>query len=146
MMNIRYQTGGKCFMTPVLWPSFQPENLRPNHQYQNFLNDWLEKTCEKIEHGDIALSECVFAYLTERILFHTNKISWDSVLKELLTDESGYPLAYSKQYGKRLYEFDGQWKQTTVHAIYYHYWILSHYDVSIEPYAALLEQMVQPSG
>jgi hypothetical protein len=44
-------------------------------------------------------------------------------MKDLLTDIDGRPLAYSKNYGKRLYRFEEQYLQSTIHAIHTRWWI-----------------------
>lgn len=133
-------------MYHVIWPQFTLDELIMADAHKTLILDWLNEIYENVENGDIALSECIFAYISEQLVHHKNKMQWDAVLKELLTDEDGIPLAYSKQYGKRLFGFNEQWKQTPVHAVYNHYWVLSQYGTPIDLYSHLIKQMIQPSG
>jgi len=58
----------------------------------------------------------------------------------------GKPIAYSEQYGRRLYQFT-HWTQTEVHAIHARQWIerASGQTTSMD-YPALIEELIQPSG
>jgi len=107
-------------MQHILWPEFDSKNVNIIETHKALMLEWLQTIYDSIEQGDIALSECAFAFISERLLFEENRMQWDTVLRELLTDDNCYPLAYSKQYGKRLFKFDNQWKQTPVHAVYNH--------------------------
>lgn len=133
-------------MDHILFPEFDPSAQHVVSAYRRYLEEWLGEMYEEIQNGDIALSQCVFAFLAEQLLYHENKLPWDTLLADYLTDENGNPLAYSEQYGSRLFGYTGQWKQTPIHAIYNHHWILSHYGADAEPYARLVLDHIQSSG
>lgn len=124
----------------------ESENLNVCNQYKDWINDWLYKINENIENECISSSECIQGLLCEKVIGKST-VDWKDVEESLLRDEKGRPLAYSEQYGKKLYKFDAQWKQMPVYAIYNSYWISRYYgSVDIGKYAAFIRTMIQPDG
>lgn len=99
----------------------EPGHLIPEHEA--YLHEWLVATRNDVEQGSVASSVCLQAALIELVTAGRLGTDWLGVLDEYLTDEAGDPLAYSEEYGKRLYKFADQWKQVTVHAIHTRWWI-----------------------
>lgn len=117
-------------------------------EYQQWLLDWLSQVEKNIEDGEVASSMCLQGVIVEIALFGETRLDWLAILDDFLTDESGFPLAYSERYGKRLCEFN-QWRQTPVHAIHTRYWIenaLGKIDLNHDYYAQLITSFIQPSG
>ena len=112
-----------------------------------WLKDWLTNIEEAIEHGSISSSECVQGLLSELLLYGEARYDWLSVERELLRDDAEYPMAYSKQYGRKLYKFDKQWRQMPVYAIYNSFWLNSYYgEVQVDKYQELIYNLIQPNG
>ena len=133
-------------MYHILWPTFNDNELIIPPAYRSFLADWLVEIYECIDRGDIAISQCITAFIAEILILGRNDMMWDAVLNELLTDDDGNPLAYSEQYGKRLYKYGNQWRQTPIYAIYDHYWIMSRMGESSDRYAEQIFRNIQDSG
>lgn len=130
---------------------FLPDKIEDNWYLALELKDWLENWLitieEQIEHGSISSSECIQGLLSELLLYGEDRYDWLSVERELLCDDTGNPMAYSEQYGKKLYKFDRQWKQMPVYAIYNSFWINSYYgEVQVDKYQELIYNLIQPNG
>ena len=69
--------------------------------------------------------------LAEILLYGKDKTDWLGILNAYLLDNTGNPLAYSEEYGKKLYKFS-QWKQIPVHAVHTHWWIGKFYGIKDE--------------
>lgn len=117
-------------------------------EYKGWLKEWLRKQDELIENEDLASSVCFQAVVSEVLLFGKPQRDWDGVFALYLTDQNGKPLAYSEKFGRRLYGFNSQWKQTPVHAVYTRYWFdtLLGSSANIQNYADLIESFIQPNG
>jgi hypothetical protein len=90
--------------------------------YEQYLAEWRETAINDAEHGVAAASICHQATLIDLVLEGSLRHDWLSVMADLLTHE-GRPIAYSVDYGKRLYKFEGQYLQSTVHSIHTRWWI-----------------------
>lgn len=124
------------------------EGLPIRPEYREWLLDWLSQAEKNIEDGEVASSMCLQGVIVETVLFGETRLDWIAILDDFLTDESGFPLAYSERYGKRLCEFN-QWRQTPVHAVHARYWIettLGKANPGIDLYARLITSFIQPSG
>lgn len=119
--------------------------LLPEHE--EWLKTWLYEVEQDIENGDTASSICLQGIISELVLFKEIRTDWLGILKEYLRDEIGNPIAYSREFGKRLYKFDGQWLQTPVHAAYTHWWIEKLlYGQPNDAYCNLIEGFIQDNG
>jgi hypothetical protein len=121
--------------------------LTPAHRA--WLQDWLQAIECDLEDGNIASSLCLQGMMAEIVLYGELRYDWPALFEEYLTDEAGNPLAYSENYGKRLYHFGAQWKQTPVHAVHTRFWVDRIYDPATtiqHLYVQLIESWIQPSG
>lgn len=130
---------------------FLPDKIEDNWylapELKAWLENWLITIEEQIEHGSISSSECIQGLLSELLLYGKDRYDWLSVERELLCDDTGNPMAYSGQYGKKLYKFDEQWKQMPVHAIYNSFWLNGYYgEVQVDKYQELIYNLIQPNG
>ena len=117
--------------------------LLPEHEA--WLTSWLEELELSIETGDIAASQCLQGAMGEILVHGSISTDWLGVMDEYLVREDK-PIAYSEQYGKRLYRFAG-WIQPEVHAIHARYWIEKACDRTESlDYPALVVEVIQPSG
>lgn len=135
--------------THVLIQDIDIHSLLLPPEYREWLTTWLRTVDEDIERGDIAASLCFQACLCEQLLLGELKHDWRGVFDEYLTGDSGEPLAYTESFGKRLYGFSNQWRQTPVHAVYTRYWfdsILGTINQTIGQYTDLIESLIQPDG
>ena len=116
--------------------------------YQCWLENWLYNLEKNIEKGDICISECFQGVLSEIILYGNLKTDWKGIIEEYLTDKDENPIAYSEEYGKRLFKFEEQWKQTSVFAVYNHWWIMnaSGNTKDNEKYSYIMENFIQNNG
>jgi hypothetical protein len=116
-------------------------------EYEDWLKEWLQALDQDINNDEVSSSLCLQAIYAELALYKKLKRDWTGVFQELLTDSNGNPLAYSEKYGKRLYNFEAQWKQTPIHAIYTQWWYYNNFDKSLVlEYALLIEKHIQSSG
>lgn len=132
-------------MNYIFLPEFEESNLIICDEYKDWINAWLYELNENIEKEMISSSECVQGLLCERLL-NVRNTDWLSVEQNLLRDENGKPLAYSEKYGKKLYKFDSQWKQTPVHAIYNSFWINRFYGADTQTYKTMILSLIQKNG
>lgn len=91
--------------------------------YERYLRAWREQAIVDADDGRAAASVCHQATLIDLVLDGRPTHDWLSVMEDLLTDEVGRPLAYSVGFGDRLYKFEGQFLQSTVHSIHTRWWI-----------------------
>jgi hypothetical protein len=117
--------------------------LLPEHEA--WLHAWLQEIEPEIETGDVAASNCLQGAISELVLRRRIVTDWIGVMDEFLVRD-GKPIAYSEQYGKRLYEF-AFWVQSEVHAIHARWWIeqACKYQGSLD-FKTLIEDLIQPSG
>lgn len=114
-------------------------------EYKKWLSDWLYRLNEEMEKGIISSAECVQGVICEEILGQKN-FNWLEIESSLLRDENDLPIAYSNEYGKKLYGFDAQWKQRPVYSIYNSYWINKFYKKDVSIYGALIHNLIQKNG
>lgn len=133
----------------ILLPGVDISNVNIREEYRLWLTGWLNKTYEEINQESVASSMCLQGAITEIALYRTIRFDWIGVLEDLLTDEKGRPIAYSKAYSEKLYRFDSQWKQADVHPIYTRFWIerlSSNAPSKTLDWARMIESLIQPSG
>jgi hypothetical protein len=117
--------------------------LLPEHE--TWLAAWLQELETNIEAGDIAASLCLQGAISEIALHGSVQTDWLGIMNEHLIRD-GKPIAYSEQYGKRLYQFP-QWIQTEVHAIHARQWIEMSSELAASlDYPVLIVELIQPSG
>jgi hypothetical protein len=133
----------------IFLPVIDLAQVSPRKEYQEWLLGWLNSIEDEIEDGNVSASICLQAIISEIVLFDELTHDWQAIFEDVLTDPSGAPLAYSKEYGKRLYQFENQWHQTTIHAIHTRFWVDGLYNqraASSEKYVDLIKGFVQPNG
>jgi hypothetical protein len=123
----------------------QPGFIQPCHE--PYLKQWREEAIQRADVGDVAASVCLQGTLIDLVLFGKPSHDWLGIMDEYLSDED-VPLAYSEVFGKRLHKFDGQYKQSTIHAIHTHWWIecLNTKDVDHQRFAKLVLSKKQDDG
>jgi len=123
-------------------------SIELHSEHRDWLERWLESIEGDIEDGNTASSICLQAALSELVLYGEVQHDWTEVLSTCLTGEEGIPLAYSAAFGKRLFKFESQWRQTPVHAIHSHFWLrkLSSNSFDATPFCELIEGLMQPNG
>ena len=133
----------------IIIPDVDVSTLKLVPQHEHWLKDWLLDIETEISNDSVSSAWCIQGILAEITLFGCVQMDWEGIIRELLKDEEGKPLAYSAEYGKKLHNFSGQWKQTPIHAIYTHWWI-DRYNGSdasnINAYKGLIRNFIQPSG
>ncbi len=92
--------------------------------YVEYLTRWREAIISSADEGDIAASQCLQATLIDLALSGKALHDWLGVMDEHLL-AGGVPLAYSEKFGARLYRFQSQYRQSTIHAIHTRWWIES---------------------
>lgn len=132
-------------MKNIFLPDIDLSSLMICDEYKDWLEKWLFELIENIEKEVISSSECIQGLLCEQLLGISN-MDWLQVEQTLLRDEDDKPLAYSVEFGKKLYKFDSQWKQMPIYAIYNSYWISKFYGVDTTRYQDLIFNLIQPSG
>lgn len=132
-------------ITHIFLPTLDLEGLPLLDEHAAWLTNWLKEIESNVEGGSVAASLCLQGAIGETILYGETQTDWVGVMDEFLVRENR-PLAYSEEFGKRLYKF-AFWEQTEVHAV--------HARRSVEQlcgtaqgfdYAALIEELIQPSG
>jgi hypothetical protein len=116
--------------------------------YEQYLKEWRNEAIQRADDGDVAASICHQASLIDFVLDGKLRHDWLGVMDEYLMDE-GKPLAYSAKFGKRLYKFEGQHRQSTVHAIHTRWWIEcvnSANSIKHGAFATLILQKKQSDG
>ncbi|WKG33408.1 hypothetical protein [Priestia aryabhattai] len=132
----------------LILPIKEIEKLEIKSVYRDWLEKWYHDLEAQISNGDLAVSNCYQGIITEIILYGKIKTDWLGVLDNYLTADDSMPLAYSETFGKRLYNFNAQWKQSPVHALYTHWWIrgLFHEDRKREELAEIVPTFIQSNG
>lgn len=132
-------------MEYIFLPLTSFDNIKLCDEYKDWLEKWLYELNENIEKEIISSSECVQGFIAEKIL-NKNDIDWQEVEKNYLRDEKNMPMSYSKEYGKRLFKFESQWKQMPVHAVYNSFWLSKQYGLDTYVYAEIIREFIQSSG
>lgn len=116
--------------------------------YVEYLKTWREHVVSRADDGEVASSGCLQAAIIDLVLAGEIKHDWLGVMDEHLTDD-GKPLAYSEKYGARLYGFNSQYRQTTIHAIHARWWletVLSPKEVDHARFAEMVLAKQQTDG
>ncbi len=132
-------------MKYILLPGIDLSIIPICDEYKKWLYDWLYKLNEDIENGIISSARCVQGIICEEILGQKN-FDWLSIESNLLRNEDGVPIAYSPGFGKKLYKFDSQWKQSPVYSIYNSFWINKLYKKDISVYKSFIINLIQKNG
>ncbi len=129
----------------IFLPTLDIEQVALLPEHKAWLENWLRAIEPDIERGDLAASMCLQGAMSELLLHHRIVTDWVGIMQEFLTRD-GKPIAYSEQYGKRLYEF-AFWIQNEVHAIHARWWVqrVSSAASNLD-FPALIESLIQPSG
>lgn len=109
--------------THPMLPGIVLESGFSHPAHERYLKDWRELAIQRADAGEAAASVCQQATLIDLLLDGRPRHDWLGVMRELLTDENGRPVAYSAGFGARLHKFGGQWLQSTVHSIHTRWWI-----------------------
>ena len=128
--------------------SIDVKSLTGNKEYSAWLTQLLNDIEAHIENEAVSSSMCFEGLFCELLLKGEVEIDWIGILESFLS-EGNTPLSYSEEFGKKLYKFDSQWKQTPIHAIYTHWWIknfLKPDGVDHQKYKDLILPFIQPSG
>ena len=133
----------------IIFPDVDVSTLELVPQHEAWLKNWLLDIEIEISNDSVSSAWCLQGLLAEIALYGCVQTDWEGIIRELLKDEQGRPLAYSEEYGEKLYKFSDQWKQTSIHAIYTHWWI-DRYNGSITNniglYKSLIREFIQPNG
>nr|ADQ20511.1 BseYIB [Bacillus sp. 2521] len=113
--------------------------------YKRILEGYLDYLNTALEYESIAMSEVVAGVISELILYNEIKHDWFLIIKDLLEYDE-LPISYSKNYGEKLYGFNSQWLQHTVHATYNHSFIMNLLNKSQFDYSSIILDLVQPDG
>lgn len=128
--------------------SIDIKSLTGNKEYSAWLTFLLDDIEAHIQDEAVSSSMCLEGLFSELLLKGKVEIDWIGILDSFLS-EGDTPLAYSEEFGKKLYKFDSQWKQTPIHAVYTHWWIKSFLKsggVDHQKYKDLILSFIQPSG
>lgn len=120
--------------------------LLPAHR--EWLEHWVEEVGHQADSGYCAAASCSAAAVCDSILHGSPKWDWLGMSATYLTGYAGEPLAYSKKFGSQLHNFDDQWYQSPVHAIY-GCWKIEQLCGQLDTTANRAEQiesLIQPSG
>jgi len=90
--------------------------------YEQYLKDWRINAIRMAEDGKVSASICLQATLIDLLIDGKINHDWKGIMDEHLA-ENGIPLSYSESYGKLLYKFTAQYKQSTIHAIHTKWWV-----------------------
>ncbi len=132
----------------ILLPHVKLKKMQLVQVHQEWLLTWLSAVESEIEDGNVSASLCLQGILSELAIYGTPKTDWLGVVSTYLTDDNGIPLAYSEQYGKRLYRFNF-WIQSPVHAVHC-LWFIEQVcqptSFETQRYAGCIIEKIQPSG
>lgn len=132
----------------IFLPNVELSKMQLTQVHKEWLLRWLSETESVIEDGDVSTSLCLQGILSELAVYGSSKTDWIGIIQEYLTDVNGVPIAYSEQYGKRLYRFNF-WCQSPVHALHCAWFIeQACQSTSKKPqkYAKLITERIQPNG
>jgi hypothetical protein len=119
--------------------------IDPRHS--SYLREWRENAIQSADEGDVSASTCLQAVMIECVLYGSPTHDWIGIMDEFLLNE-GFPIAYSKAFGSKLYNFENQFLQSSIHAIHTRWWIEALYNTNIdhERYARLVLSKKQTDG
>lgn len=146
MVKLTKNQCGDTMQPMIFAPFFDYSKKKVNPHYEKWLNDWLENVATRVDKGITSSSECIQGALSELMLYGRLKTDWHSILSDYLRLD-GECISYSEGHGKLLWNFDAQWQQSTVHAVYYDWCISKMLGKEDEiDYVKQITKMIQPSG
>jgi len=125
-------------------PGARIEATQLNKAHRLWILKWLAEIEEGIEQFEVSSSICLAGLIAETWIYGRPKTDWIGIMREYL-EKDDLPLAYSEEYGKRLFKFN-QWKQSPVHAIYARWWIERTIEAEERDWAQTIKNYIQPSG
>jgi hypothetical protein len=129
----------------IFLPTINVDELTVLPEHRTWLVSWLQAIEPEVERGDVAISMCLQGVIGEIALHKQVVTDWIGIMDEYLMHE-GKPVAYSEQYGQRLYKFVF-WNQNEVHAIHARWWIEQACNTrSNINFQAHIEDLIQPNG
>ncbi len=132
----------------ILLPGIDFSELQLIPPHKEWLTEWLQDNESDVENGRVSSSLCLQSVLSEILLYGKCKTDWQGIIQAYLKTNSGKPLAYSNEFGKRLHKFN-QWEQSPVHAIHSHWWIEKFNGAKqkdLKAYGDMIQELIQPSG
>ena len=133
----------------IFLPCVELQELELTQVHQEWLLKWLSVIESEIEDGNVSASLCLQGILSELVVYQTLQTDWLGIIEEYLIDEHQMPIAYSEQYGKRLFRFNF-WSQSPIHAIHCMWFVericLSASKEKIQKYAEFITTSIQPNG
>jgi hypothetical protein len=130
--------------THIFLPTLTLDELTLTEEQAAWLTVWLQELETHVAAGDVAASLCLQGAISEIALHDGLRTDWLGIMDEYLKRD-GNPIAYSEEYGKRLYNF-ADWIQTEVHAIHARWWIEKYLKATPSlDYVELIERLIQPS-
>lgn len=132
----------------IFFPNANLLEISISPTYEEWLFGWLCDTEQAIEDGVVSSSLCLQVALAEVLFYGEFQTDWRGIFNSYLKDDSGRPLAYSENFGEKLYKFS-HWNQVSMHAIHTHWWIEKEHGVAQEDlslYFDLTRDLIQPSG
>lgn len=106
----------------LILPGVRLEAGLSHDAYLDYLVGWREQAVMDADAGIVAASICQQATLIDLVLDGRPTHDWLSVMEDLLSD-GGRPLAYSVGFGERLFGFNKQFVQSTIHSIHSRWWV-----------------------
>lgn len=128
----------------ALLPEVLVSNITLRSEHDFWIKDWLSKTEDEIKNGVLSSSNCVAGYIAEHLVYGKNKTDWLELMKKYL-EINGLPLAYSENYGRKLFKFN-QWKQSPIHAIYARWWIENNLNKQNQKFQKLIMSFIQQNN
>lgn len=125
---------------------FNQIELNPVHE--EWLIDWLKAQENDIDCGCVSSSICLIGLIAEILVKGKPEWDWLNIVRNYLTNSEDLPIAYSESFGRKLYKFEQQWQQTTIHAIHARWFIESFYQQpnTNNIYGELIKNFCQPDG
>ena len=109
-------------MKHLLMPGVDLASMKLHPTHRAFLTSWHESVTTNAHDGDVAASTCLQASMME-IAIHGHLVhDWIGVMDAYLLDAEA-PLAYSRKFSERLFNFGSQFLQSTVASIHARWWI-----------------------
>lgn len=110
-------------MKHIILPDISLKNGLICSVYQEYLEGWLNEVREDFEKGVVAASRCLQGAFIEQAFHDRFLTDWLGIFDEFLTDDNAVPLSYSEAFGKKLYKYEQQYKQSPIHSIHARWWI-----------------------
>ncbi len=98
-----------------------PISLLPQHE--KYLRDWRTAALTSANDDDVCASMCLQTAFIELSTDGRLTTDWLGIFDACLTGASGWPVAYSAKYAKRLHGFENQSVQSTIVAAHTRWWL-----------------------